>query len=87
MEQQIDAIKNSHEEEGRRRIKQIEDKLRATQDNIEISDELISGTPSDAQRKKLTEKNKSRHRAVGAMRKEIRDIEQTIQERNNEVST
>lgn len=79
-------IEKMHEDEGRRKIRQLERKLQATQDNIEISEEIIDNTPSDAQRGKLTDKNTQRRRAAGAIRREIQDIEQTIKERDSEAS-
>jgi len=75
-----------HETEGREKIEELKRKINTTQHNIETSDELISGTPSDTQREKLREKNTQRRHAVGSLKKEIRDIEQTMAERGREQS-
>ena len=87
MEHQVGSIEKAHKEEGLRKIGELKRKIDTTKDNIEASEEIIVGTASDAQRKKLIEKNTQRKHAVGSMKKEIRDIEQTIDERGREVST
>jgi len=73
-----------HETEGRQKIRDLQAKIDVTQYNIEASEEIISHTPSDAQREKLRGKNDQRRHAVGSMKKEIRDIEQTMEERGRE---
>ena len=77
-------IEKAHQAEGVRRIADLRRKIGATAENIEISSEIIVNTPSDAQREKLIEKNTQRKHAISSMRKEIRDIEQTIEERDRE---
>jgi predicted nucleic acid-binding Zn-ribbon protein len=80
-------IEKAHKAEGQRRIGELKRKIGTTKDNIEVSEEIIANSASDAQREKLIEKNTQRRHAVGSMKKEIRDIEQTIEERGREVST
>ena len=80
-------IEKAHKAEGQRKIGELKRKIDTTKDNIETSEEIIASTASDAQRKKLIEKNTQRRHAVGSLNKEVRDIEQTIEERGREVST
>ena len=75
-----------HEEQGRRKIKELARKIDVTKYNIEAAEDIISHTPSNAQRDKLTQKNNQRRHAVGALQKEIQDIEQTMAERERERS-
>ncbi len=77
-------IQKMHEEQGHEIIDKLKSKIQATQQNIEVSEELIAGTPSDKERKKLIEKNKGRRHAVGSMEKEIRDTEQELEKRSRE---
>lgn len=77
-------LENAHEEEGRRKIARLENKIETTKHNIEVSSELIAGVPTDTQREKLIEKNTQRKHAIGSMKKEIQDIEQTIKDRSRE---
>lgn len=81
------SLQKMHEAEGKQKISLLEQKMAATQFNIEISKEIIDGTPSNAERRRLIAKNAGRKRAVGAIRKEIRDLEQTMEERSKEVNT
>ena len=80
------SLQTMHKSEGQDKIKKLEDKIDTTEYNIEVSKELISGVPSDAQREKLIEKNTQRRHAIGSMKKEIRDIEQTMEQRSREIS-
>ena len=80
-------IEKAHKAEGQRKIGELKQKISTTMDNIETSEEIIAHSASDAQRKKLIEKNTQRRHAVGSLNKEVRDIEQTIEERGREVST
>ena len=80
-------IERAHESEGLQKIANLTKKIDITADNLEISEEIIANTPSDAQREKLIEKNTQRKHAISSMKKEIRDIEQTMQERGREMPT
>lgn len=75
-----------HNTQGEEKIKKLEEKIDTTKYNIEISSEIIAAAPSDSQREKLIEKNTQRKHAVSSMKKEIRDIEQTMGERSREIS-
>ena len=85
MSKDPDNLEKTHTNEGLQKIDKLEQKIDTTQYNIEISSEIISETPSDAQRDKLIEKNTQRQHAIGSMQKEFRDIQQTIEERSREV--
>lgn len=78
----MDKIPNAankiHENRETEKIKFLKQKIDKTQNNIEISKEIINETPYDAQRENLIEKNTKREHGIGSMKKEIRDIEQTI---------
>lgn len=86
MDNESGNLKKMHEAEGRHKIGGLEKKIDTTQHNIEASGEIIADTPSNAQRAKLIEKNTQRKHAIGSMQKEIRDIEQTLEERSRERS-
>jgi hypothetical protein len=87
LDRSVGNIEKAHKAEGQRRIGELKRKIGTTKNNIEVSKEIIGSTASDAQREKLIEKNTQRKHALGSMKKEIRDIEQTIDERGREVST
>lgn len=80
-------IHKAHASEGHRKVGELKKKIAATSENIEMSKEIIASTPSDAQREKLIEKNTQRKHAIGSMKKEIEDIEQTIRMRDREANT
>lgn len=82
-----DNIQKMHEEEGNKKIQNLKSKIETTNKNIEISKDIIGQTPSDKEREKLIKKNTNRQHAVGSLKKEIRDIEQTLEERSREVSS
>ena len=84
MDKDPNAIEKMHMEHGLQKIDRLEQKIDTTKFNIEVSNEIIDETPSDAQREKLIEKNTQRQHAIGTMQKEIRDIQQTIDERSRE---
>lgn len=86
-DKEYDSMQKMHEEEGYRRIRNLEAKINTTNNNIEISKAIIGQTPSDREREKLIKKNTNRHHAVGSLKKEIRDIEQEMEERSREVSS
>jgi|GEM_PF-876385 len=81
------AIEKMHEEQGRQKINEIMKKIDTTQYNIEVSTDIIADTPSDTIREKLIEQNTRRQHAIGSMKKEILDIEKTMEKRGKEVST
>ena len=85
MDKNPNTIEKIHVDQGLQKIDRLEQKIDTTKFNIEVSNEIIDETPSDAQREKLIEKNTQRKHAVGSMQKEIRDIQQTIGERSREV--
>ena len=84
MDKDPNAIEKMHMEHGLQKIDRLEQKIDTTKFNIEVSNEIIDETPSDAQREKLIEKNTQRQHAIGSMQKEIQDIQQTIDERSRE---
>ena len=79
------SLEKMHKDEGLQKIDKLEQKIDTTKYNIEVSNEIIDETPSDVQRDKLIEKNTQRMHAIGSMQKEIRDIQQTVEERSREV--
>ena len=80
-------LRDMHNEAGTEKMNKLNKKIDVTQHNIEVSKKIIADTPSDAQRAKLQVKNTQRQQAIGSMQKEIRDIQQTMNDRNREVST
>jgi len=78
MKNELDAIKKMHEEQGRQKIQSIRQKIDTTKYNMEISKEIIAETPSDKHEENLKEKNTNRKHAIAGLRKEIRDIEQAL---------
>lgn len=87
MDKEQSYIKQMYEDEGRQKIRRLEQRINTTKHNLEVSSEIIANSESDAQRDKSIEKNKQREHAIGSMNKEIRDIEETLQESNREVPT
>ncbi len=85
MDRNQSDLEKLHSEEGFQKIEKLENKIDTTKYNIEVSNEIIAETPSDAQRDKLIEKNIQRQHAIGSMQKEIRDLHQTIEERAKEI--
>lgn len=75
-----DTIKKMHQAEGKKKIQSIQQKIGTTKYNIEVSKEIIAETPSDAQAEQLREKNTNRHHAIAGLQKEIRDIEQVLEQ-------
>lgn len=73
------TIKEMHEEEGREKIKKLQKKIDITKYNMEVSSEIVSETPSDTQKEKLTEKNRRRQHGIAGLEKEIRDIEEVLE--------
>lgn len=86
-EEADDRMQKMHEEEGQRIIQNLKSKINTTNNNIKISKEIIEQTPSDKEREKLIKRNTNRQHAVGSLKKEIRDIEQEMEERSREVSS
>lgn len=86
-EEADDRMQKMHEEEGQRIIHNLKSKISTTNNNIKISKEIIEQTPSDKEREKLIKRNTNRQHAVGSLKKEIRDIEQEMEERSREVSS
>lgn len=74
------TIKKMHEEQGLHRIEKLKKKNDTTRCNMEVSEAIIAETPSDAQQKKLTRKNTQRQHGIAGIEKEIRDIEQALEE-------
>lgn len=69
-----------HEEQGYAIIEKLQEKMDTTRYNLEASEEIISETPSDAQREKLTQKNIRRQHGIAGIEKEIHDIKQALDE-------
>lgn len=80
MDSNPDTIKKMHEEQGRQRIKKLQGKINTTKYNLEVSDEIIAETPSDAQQEELTQKNIQRRHGIAGLKQEIRDIEQALED-------
>lgn len=80
MDSGSDTIKKMHEEQGRGIVEKLQRKIDTTQYNMEVSEEIIAETPSDVQREKLTRKNIRRRHGIAGIEKEIRDIEQALEE-------
>lgn len=80
MDNSLNAIKKIHEEQGRERIEKLQKKIDTTIYNMEVSEEVIAETPSDAQQEKLTQKNIRRRHGIAGIEKEIRDIKQALDE-------
>lgn len=80
MDNNLDTIKKMHKEQGHEKIGKLQDKIETTKYNIEVSEEIIAQTPSNAQRETLTEKNVRRKHGIAGIQKEIRDIEQALEE-------
>lgn len=80
MDNDTNTIKKMHKKQGRGIIEKLQEKIDTTQYNLAVSEEIISETPSDAQRKKLTQKNIRRHHGIAGLEKEIRDVEQALEE-------
>ena len=80
MDSNSDTIKKMQEEQGRQRIKQLQQKINTTKYNLEVSDEVIAETPSDAQQEELTQKNIQRRHGIAGLKQEIRDIEQALED-------
>ena len=78
-------ITKTHEAQGQQKIDKLKKKIETTKHNIEASESIIDETPYIAESNRLKEKNIQRRHAVGSMNKEIRDIEQTIEQRSTEV--
>lgn len=87
MDKEQSFIEDMHKQEGREKIEKLEKRIDTTKYNIEASEEIIANTPSDAQRDKLIEKNTQRRHAIGSINKEIRDIEQELEQRSREIKT
>ena len=79
MDNDSNTIKKMHEEQGRAIIEKLQKIIDITRYNLEISEEIISETPSDVQREKLTQKNIRRQHGIAGIEKEIRDMEQAIE--------
>jgi len=76
----LDAIKKMHQTEGAEKIDKIKKKIDTTKYNMEVSKEVMAETPSDAQQENLKDKNTNRQHAIASMQKEIRDIEQAMEQ-------
>ncbi len=85
MNRTSNSLQQMHESEGKEIIQKLKEKIDETKYNIEVSDEIINETPSDAQRAHLIEKNLKRHHAIASLNRELLDIEQTINKRSHEV--
>ena len=79
MDNDLSSVKKMHEAQGRGKIKELQEKINITKYNIEVSNEIIAGTPSDTLQEKLTQKNIRRHHGIAGLEKEIRDIEQALE--------
>jgi hypothetical protein len=80
MDNDSNTIKKMHEEQGRGMIEKLQKKIDITRYNLEVSDKIISETPLDAQREKLTQKNIRRQHGIAGIEKEIHDIQQALEE-------
>jgi len=80
MDNNLNTIKKMHEEQGLERIEKLQKKIDTTKYNMEVSEQIIAETSSDAQQEKLTQKNRRRQHGIAGIEKEIRDIEQALEE-------
>lgn len=80
MDRNSNPIQKMHEEQGRARIKKLREKINTTKYNLEVSDEIIAETPSDAKQETLTQKNIQRRHGIAGLEQKIRDIEQTLED-------
>ena len=80
MENDSNTIKKMHEEQAHGIIEKLQEKIDTTRYNLDVSEEIISETPSDAQREKLTQKNIRRQHGIAGIEKEIHEIKQALEE-------
>lgn len=80
MDNNPNAIAKMQQEQGRERIGRLQKKIDITRYNMEVSEEIMAETPTDAQQEKLIEKNRRRQHGIAGIEKEIRDIEQALEE-------
>ena len=80
MDSNLDTIQKMHEDQGREKIKKLQEKINTTKYNMEVSDEIIAQTPSDEQQEKLTKKNILRQHGIAGLEQEIRNIEQALED-------
>lgn len=80
MDSNSNSIKEMHEDEGREKIRKLQKKINITKYNMEASSEIIAETPSDAQQEKLVEKNRQRQHGIASLEKEIRDMEDKLEQ-------
>lgn len=80
MDNNPNTIKNMHEEQGLEKIEKLQKRIDTTKYNIEVSEEIIAQTPSDAQKDTLTRKNTKRQHGIASIEKEIHDIEQDLED-------
>ena len=76
MDDDLSAVKKMRETQKHEKIKKLQEKIDITKYNMEVSKEIIAGTPSDAQQEKLIQKNIRCKHGISGIEKEIRDIEQ-----------
>lgn len=79
MADELHAIKKMHEKQGQEKIERLQKKLDITKYNLEVSEEILSETPSDAQQEELIQKNKRRRHGIAGIEKDIRDIKQELE--------
>jgi len=80
MDSSPDTIQKIHQEQGRKKIKKLQEKINTTKYNLEVSEEIIAETPSDAQQKELSQKNMQRRHGIAGLEQEIRGIEQALED-------
>ncbi|MEA4814422.1 Small, acid-soluble spore protein Tlp [bioreactor metagenome] len=80
MDSSPDTIQKMHKDQGREKIKKLQEKISTTKYNLEVSEEIIAQTPSDAQQEKLAQKNILRRHGIAGLEQEIRNIEQALED-------
>jgi len=80
MDNGLSEIKKMHQEEGRKKIQALQKKIDTTKYNIEVSKEIMDETASDQHADTLRKKNTDRKHAIAGLQKEIRDIEQILEQ-------
>lgn len=80
MDKDSESIKKMREQQERGRIEKLRQKLDTTRYNMEVSEQIIAETPSDAQQEELVRKNVRRRHGIAGIEKEIQDIERALEE-------
>ncbi len=80
MDKNPSEIAKMQAEQGREQIKRLQDKLDTTRYNMEVSEEIIGETPSNAQQEKLTRKNIRRQHGIASIEKDMQDVIKSLKD-------